>query len=159
MWQFNKGVIFWVYGPFLLIIGILIYMGLTTDPEAMTDDGTMNLRLFFFLMAGLFFLTSMGSLLFFWGSNYLYNNKFKYLSENGRRGVAKLIDYRTTGLTVNDAPQIEMELEIKIAGRMPYNIKHKELINLVDLPKLKKNEEIPVLADPEKDNNILLIWD
>ncbi len=51
------GKLFLMEIPFLLIGGVFIYLGFTTDNNALTDDG-YNLKNFFFLMGGSFIALS-----------------------------------------------------------------------------------------------------
>jgi hypothetical protein len=44
------------------------------------------------------------------------------LQQTGVRGTARNLSVAETGLTVNDAPQVDMTLEVSVAGRPPYQV-------------------------------------
>ena len=76
----------------------------------------------------------------------------------GLRGVARIISCQMTGTEINNVPQYNMKLEIKIQNRMPYIINHTQCLSPLVAGKIKDGMEIPVLVDPQNPKKILLEW-
>jgi hypothetical protein len=61
----------------------------------------------------------------------------------------------TTGTTVNDMPQIELQLEIEAPGRYRYTITDRRCWNPLSLAGLQKGAKLPVLVDPRQPKKIM----
>ncbi|MBN1618289.1 hypothetical protein JW887_03015 [Candidatus Dojkabacteria bacterium] len=146
-----------VIPQFLVGIGFFIAI-FFTDPEALTDDG-FSLRWFFFIMGMSFTIFPIGLVMFL---NYLEKKNLKRVQrfhEVGLSGNARLIGCERTGLTVNDQPQLEMTFEIDNSMFGKYTIKHKEIVDILDIGRLVRGIELPVLINPDNKEDILIEWD
>lgn len=149
MWVVNKGwwgtwIVLLAPGVVALVIGIL-------HPGARTSDDNMTLRTFGVVWIFLQLLI-MGSLLAFMNRQ---KRRAIYFRENGIPATATILAAGTTGTTVNDMPQIELELEIEAPGRDRYTITDRRCWNPLSLAGLQKGAKLPVLVDPRHPKKIL----
>jgi hypothetical protein len=152
-----KNTMFILLPLFLVGVGMII-AGVLVDPASKTSDG--HSAKWFFLLFGCFWLLSVFGTL---GGMILYTRhqvkKYKYFSEKGLKGVAKLLSCETTGTEINNIPQYEMQLQIIVEGRQPYVITHKECLNHLIAGKITIGLEIPVMVDPQRERSVILEWD
>ncbi len=149
MWVLSKGwwwtwVVLLAPGVVTLVIGIL-------DPGARADDDSMSLRTFGIVWIGLQ-LMIMGAMLAFMKRQ---KHQAAYFQENGIPGTATILAADTTGTTVNDMPQIELQLEIEAPGRNRYTITDRRCWNPLSLAMLQKGAKLPVLVDPRRPKKIM----
>ena len=152
MWVLNKGwwgvwVVLLAPGVIALVIGIL-------NPGARTDDD-MPLRAFGIIWIALQLLI-LGAILFFMKRQ---KRQAAYFLKNGIPGTATILSAGTTGTTINDMPQIELQLEIEAPGRNRYTITDKRCWNPLSLAKLQKGAKLAVLVDPEHPKKIMFVGD
>ncbi len=157
MWKMTKSAPF-VLLPLLSIGLIIIIAAFIVSPEAKTGDGH-SLKIFLFAMGGLYLIGPFALIGILMLSNMREAKKIEYFKENGIQGIAKIISYQTTGTEVNNMPQIEFIFEITSDFLESYQIKYVQLVDLINLGKLHKGLEIPILIDPENQKKILPIWD
>ena len=79
-----------------------------------------------------------------------------YLESNGINGTAEILDAHQTQTFVNNNPEIEMKLLVTVPGKDPYNVTHKTVVAMVDLPKVQTGKKWYVLVDPKDPQNIIL---
>jgi hypothetical protein len=149
MWVLNKGwwwtwVVLLAPGVVTLVIGIL-------DPGARASDDSMSLRTFGIVWIVLQ-LMIMGAMLAFMKRQ---KHQAACLRENGIPGTATILSADTTGTTVNDMPQIELQLEIEAPGRNRYTITDRRCWNPLSLAMLQKGAKLPVLVDPRRPKKIM----
>jgi hypothetical protein len=149
MWVLNRGwwwtwVILLAPGVVALTIGIL-------DPGARTSDDSLSLRAFGILWIFLQLLI-MGAIFFFMNRQ---KRRAAYFRENGIPGTATILSADTTGTTINDMPQIELQLEIEVPGRNRYTISDRRCWNPLSLAMLQKGAKLPVLVDPLRPKKIM----
>src|SRR5438309_8956647 len=69
------------------------------------------------------------------------------LMTSGLAGTATLNQYRDTGMTINENPQVEMELTIAIEGRDPVQVTHSEMVPRLMMTRLAPGASLPVRVD------------
>ena len=157
MWKTSKGTTLITTVPFLAVGIGLLYLGFTSSPDALTDDG-FSLQNFYYIMGGFFLigplLTTAGVLLFYKRSN----DKETYLAQNGIKGEAEILHREQTGTYINELPQVKFQLQINIPGENPYKIEHKEVVSMLDLGSINIGAKLPVFVDPNNFKNILLVY-
>jgi len=150
MWKIGKTG--YLMTGFFLLLGLsFLYMGFTTSPDALTDDGD-SLKNFFYMMGIAFTVIPIAI-----GLHYkIGNDREKNLIQNGIRGMAEILDVEQTGWYVNNQPQLEFLLKITLPGESPYQIKHKETVNYLSLGGMYTGAILPVYVDPNNPKKILL---
>jgi hypothetical protein len=79
------------------------------------------------------------------------------ISATGVAGTGQIMGLGQTGMTVNDQPQVELDLLVTIPGRSPYRVKVKEVVPLIMLGRLQGT--LPVRVDPAEPNTVVVQWD
>jgi hypothetical protein len=74
------------------------------------------------------------------------------------RGTARILSVAETGLTVKDAPQVDMTLEVSVAGRPPYQVGHRQLVPRLAVGRLSDGRPLRVLVDPAQPDQLLIDW-
>jgi hypothetical protein len=82
--------------------------------------------------------------------------KAQELLRSGRVGSATVAGVRQTGTFVNDNPECELELQVRVDGGDPYPVVHRQVLAMVALPGFQPGASVPVRVDPE-DPLILVI--
>ena len=77
----------------------------------------------------------------------------------GLQGTARVAGFTQTGMTMNDNPMIEMDLDVTIPGRQTYRVNHKEWVPLSLLGALGMGASFPVRVDPADPTKVLIEWD
>ena len=143
--------------PLIIAASIFILVGWKTSPTAKTDDGH-SLKWFWYVMgACLIGLTTMvyaGLFCFVARSE----RKAEKMKRSGLRGVAMVLSSGATGNETNNMPQIEMELLVDVEGKPTYKVTHREYVNPVNLPVLRKGAQVPVLVDPGNPRKLIIDW-
>ena len=141
----------------LVIVGLgFIIFGLMTTPEALTDDG-YSLKTFYYFMGGAFIVFPvLGAL----GVYYYYkriNDREMFLINEGIRGVAEILSREQTGTYINEQPQVKFKLLITTPDSAPYEVEHKEIVNLLDMGSIPEGKKVPVVVHPDNPEDILLL--
>lgn len=152
MWVLSKR--WWVLSLALLVPGVIALIIGLISPGFKTDDG-MSLWKFGILWIAIMLVVHAG--LFVWF--YLQARRARYFAQYGIPATATILKADTTGTTVNDCPEIELQLEVAIPGEAPYPIKHKECFNPLTLAGLQRGAQMNVLVDPRHRNRIMLRYD
>jgi len=79
------------------------------------------------------------------------------ISAKGVPGSGRIMGLRQTGTTINDQPQVELDLLVTIPGRSPYRAKVKEIVPLIMLNRLQGT--LPVRVDPARPQTVIVQWD
>jgi hypothetical protein len=79
------------------------------------------------------------------------------ISTMGVAGTGQIMGLGQTGMTVNDQPQVELDLLVTIPGRSPYRVKVKEIVPLIMLNRLQGT--LPVRVDPAEPDAVVIQWD
>lgn len=75
--------------------------------------------------------------------------KAQELLRCGRIGSATVAAVRQTGTFVNDNPECELDLHVRVEGEEPYRVKHRQVLAMVALPGFQPGASVPVRVDPE----------
>lgn len=76
----------------------------------------------------------------------------------GLAGTATITGLTQTGMSLNDQPQVEMELMVSIPGRAPYQARRKEFVPLILLGRLSSGLPLPVKVDPADPQRLVIEW-
>ncbi len=120
-----------------------IFWGSQTNPTELTNDG-YSLKNFFFIMGGVFILIPVG--LVFYALRKQRN--LSKLIEDGKQGIARILQLEDTGVRVNENPRVRVLLEISIEGIASYQVWKKVTVPVIRLPQIQPGMEIAVVADP-----------
>ena len=138
--------------PGFLIGGVLLYLGFTTNPTALTSDG-YNLKTFFLVMGAgviaLSLLLTIGMMVF----AALKIRRIKEIVTHGKQGTAKILQLSDTGTRINDDPRVKMLLEISIPDYPTYQAEKTVTIPLINLPQVQPGSTVSVYADPTQPTN------
>ncbi len=80
------------------------------------------------------------------------------ISSTGQAGTAIVTGLTQTGMTLNDQPQMDIELMVSIPGRAPYAAKRKEFVPLMLLGRLSAGSPLPVKVDPSDPGDVIIDW-
>ncbi|WP_432829443.1 hypothetical protein [Dactylosporangium sp. CA-092794] len=80
------------------------------------------------------------------------------LRANGVRGTAQVLAARQTGVTLNEQPQVALNLRITAPGHGTYDATVKEFVPLIALGMLASGQALTVLVDPQDRTRILVEW-
>src|SRR4051795_1924801 len=78
------------------------------------------------------------------------------LMATGRKGTATVTAIRDTGLTVNENPQVELDLQVTVDGAAPYAVTHRQVVSRVAIPAFQPGATVPVRVDPADAHTILI---
>jgi len=156
MWKTSNKLWLTTTAP-LVIVGLgFIIFGFMTTPEALTDDG-YSLKTFYYFMGGAFILFPvLGAL----GVYYYYkriNDREMFLINEGIRGEAEILSREQTGTYINEQPQVKFKLIITTPDSAPYEVEHKEIVNLLDMGSIPEGKKVPVVVHPDNPEDILLL--
>lgn len=138
--------------PFLLVGGLLLYGGFTTDEQALTEDG-YNLRWLFFLMGTGFLVIPLGITFSIVIWLLVKRKRMEELIATGKQGTAVVLELSDTGTTINDNPRVKLLLEMHIPNYPPYQAQKTITLPLIYLAQVQAGATINVLADPEQPHN------
>jgi hypothetical protein len=80
------------------------------------------------------------------------------LMATGLPGKATLTQYRDTGMTINDNPQVEMDLTVTIEGREPVQVSHSEMVPRLMISRLAPGATYAVKVDPADTTKLVIDW-
>lgn len=76
----------------------------------------------------------------------------------GISGTAKIEGVRQTGVTVNEQPQVELQLEVHLQKRDPYLVSQKEIVPISMLSAVSIGAELPVRVDRSDLSKVVILW-
>lgn len=82
----------------------------------------------------------------------------KQLLAQGLAGRAEIVSVAQTGMYVNEQPQVRMQLNVTVPGRMPYSVSHSEVVPLLALGMITPGHVLPVAVDPTNQNRLAIDW-
>jgi hypothetical protein len=160
IWIPNKGAgcLTWFLNIVFAGVGVMILVMALTGPEGAGEGGVFGSKRTEMTVLGVFFIISpvFGHLMVRTIIGR-FNRKARLLLERGVKGSARVISMRETGTTMNNAPQVEFELEVTVPGGETYRTLTKDYVSLLELAAMKPGSEVDVLVDPEDPGN-LMIW-
>jgi len=68
---------------------------------------------------------------------------------NGIAGNATVTAISDTGTMVNNAPVMELDLQVTVPGKEPYQVKHRQLVALSAIPNFQPGKTFPVHVDQQ----------
>ena len=78
------------------------------------------------------------------------------LYTSGIAGNATVTAVNDTGTMVNNAPVMELDLQVTVPGREPYPVKHRQLIALSQIPNFQPGRSFPVHVDQQDPNKLVI---
>lgn len=85
--------------------------------------------------------------------------KAQKVMTSGIAGRANIRSMRDVGVVVNEMPLIEMDLQVEIPDRDPYEVTHRQVIPHSSLGALQLGASVPVLVDPQDPDSLVLTMD
>jgi hypothetical protein len=64
----------------------------------------------------------------------------------------------TTGVRVNNRPQLELTFQVQAPGRDPFVIKHREVMPEIRIPQVQPGNVLPVLFSPDDPTLFVIDW-
>lgn len=81
----------------------------------------------------------------------------KRILQTGMPGKAKVLSLAETGMTVNNAPQILLTLEVTPDHtRRPYQVQTKQIVSIVHIPQFQPGAKLLVRIDPNDPNQVAI---
>ena len=81
----------------------------------------------------------------------------KRILQTGLPGKAKVLSLAETGVTVNNAPQVLLNLEVTPDHtRRPYQVQTKQVISMVHIPQFQPGARLLVRVDPNDPNQVAI---
>jgi hypothetical protein len=132
----------------IVLAGVFIVIGL----------GNPVLRGSFLLTGGILLLVSVGLMLWArrWSKRAAEANR---LRATGVAGQATILGMRQTGMTLNEQPQIELNLQIHTHMHGPYQATTREYVPLMLLGTLSSGRPLPVKVDAANPMNFVIEWE
>jgi citrate lyase gamma subunit len=78
------------------------------------------------------------------------------LQKNGIPGTARIISVNDTGVTINNNPQVKLNLEVKNSFGQRYNASCRVLVSRINPNAYAAGMEVPVKIDPKNEQNVVL---
>lgn len=143
----NYGVV-GIFG--VLILGFIV-AGFLVPDTAKTDDGH-PLNIFFWIMAGMFALSTGGVILF----AAMANRKRAYREANWMDAQAEILEVSETGTYINNQPRLKFRLLVHSPVHGAKEVVHKQVIPLTALAQFSAGTTIAVKVDPSDPNEIMI---
>ena len=81
----------------------------------------------------------------------------KRILQTGLPGKAKVLSLAETGVTVNNAPQVLLNLEVTPDHtRRPYQVQTKQIISMIHIPQFQPGARLLVRVDPNDPNQVAI---
>lgn len=133
----------------LIVVGcVFLYLGFTTSPEVLSDDG-FPVQIFYYILGGITIIPSLIAL--------IVNVRRSYFIKRGLRGEAEILSREKTGKFLNEEPQYKFLLLITLPGDEIYEVEHNEYVDFWDEKTFEVGTKIPVIVDPNNPKKILLV--
>ena len=112
----------------------------------------------FMLTAGI--LGAVGLGLLFWGRKWRKAAvEADRIRTQGVAGTATITGMRQTGVTLNEQPQIELQLSVSTEMHGAYPVTLKEYVPLMLLGTLSSGRPLPVKVDPANPQRVIIEWE
>ncbi|GAA2638795.1 hypothetical protein GCM10010399_85180 [Dactylosporangium fulvum] len=82
----------------------------------------------------------------------------KRLRETGVAGTAQVLRARQTGVSMNDQPQVELDLRVTCPGHGTYDVTRKEFVPLLVIGRLSLPVPLAVIVDAKDRQKVLIDW-
>jgi hypothetical protein len=80
------------------------------------------------------------------------------IASTGTAGTATVTGLTQTGMSLNDQPQVDMELLVSVPGRTAYPAHRTEFVPLILLGRLSSGLPLPVRIDPTDPQRVIIDW-
>ena len=74
----------------------------------------------------------------------------------GRQGSATVTALRDTGVTINDNPQVELDLDVAVEGMPVYPVTHRQVISRLAIAGFQPGATVPVRVDPQDPRTLII---
>jgi hypothetical protein len=112
----------------------------------------------FYLTAAI--LGVVGILLLLWGRRWARGyQEAQRLRVQGVPGQAQIVGMRQTGVSLNDQPQIELNLSVQTEMQGAYPVTVKEYVPMMMLGALSSGRPLPVKVDPANPQRLVVEWE
>jgi hypothetical protein len=132
----------------LLVAALFVYLALQYP----------IIRTSFFVTAGIMAAVGIGLLVWGGAMRRRYDDAQR-LKATGLPGRATVLSMRQTGVYLNQQPQVELDLQVEVAGQAPYRMKLSEWVPLIALGRLSGGTPLPVRVDPKDPQNVIIDWE
>ncbi len=139
---------FIVMGLLWIVIAAGLYVFLGNVPEA---GGTIT---FLVVLFGLIGVIMIGAALVIGRATA----GTERIATQGQLGSARIVSLTQTGMSLNDQPQIGMELDVSVLGMSPYRTVHKEFVPFLYLARLQPGATLAVRVDPAQPKKVVVAW-
>jgi hypothetical protein len=78
------------------------------------------------------------------------------LMATGRQGTAIVTALRDTGMTVNENPQVELDLDVTVEGMPVYPVTHRQVISRLAIAGFQPGATVPVRVDPQDPRTLII---
>lgn len=78
------------------------------------------------------------------------------LLATGRPGTATVTAMRDTGVTVNDNPQVELDLDVAVEGMPVFPVTHRQVISRLAVAGFRPGATVPVRVDPQHPRTLMI---
>jgi hypothetical protein len=75
---------------------------------------------------------------------------------SGLAGNATVTSISDTGTMLNNAPVMELDLQVQVPGRDPYQVKHRQLVALSAIPNFQPGKTFPVHVDNQDPTKLVI---
>ncbi len=76
----------------------------------------------------------------------------------GIDGTGTITSLTQTGVSMNDNPQVEIGLSVRLPGKEPYAASRREFVPLILLARLTPGASLPVTVDPSDPQGVMIDW-
>lgn len=80
--------------------------------------------------------------------------KCRHLLQHGEMAVGRVVTISQTGTSINDVPEMRLDIDVERAGEQPRRITFAQLIDLGSMP--RAGERVCILVDPKDPNRATL---
>ncbi|BCS30945.1 hypothetical protein TBR22_A01460 [Luteitalea sp. TBR-22] len=80
----------------------------------------------------------------------------KRIRRVGTSAEALVLGIEDTGVTLNDNPVVAFHLEVRPAGRAPYEARTRGVVGRLDVPRIQPGAVVPVAVDPADPQRVAL---
>ena len=105
-------------------------------------------------------LGAVGLALLFWGRKWRRAAiEAERIRTQGVAGTAGITGMRQTGVTLNEQPQVELQLQVTTDMHGAYPVTVKEYVPLMMLGALSSGRPLPVKVDPANPQRVIIEWE
>jgi membrane protein implicated in regulation of membrane protease activity len=80
------------------------------------------------------------------------------LARTGTRGKATVVSSKSGEIAVNEAPLVELTLDVELPGEAPRRIERRLLVEPFAARRMEPGLVLPVYANPRDPDDLLIVW-